>query len=633
MQLELFAILLAGALASDPPDLVVRGGRLFDVDVGTAREYGQLWIRAGRIIGEEPAETEVPAAARVVDADGGTLLPGLFDLHTHVAVPGSSMTAMILLDPATNLASHLYCGVTNVVDLHGDEGTIFDLRQRSRSSPEMARLYSAGGAFTVPGGHCTQFGIPANTVTSVTEVDVRFDRFLAKEPDVVKAAVEPGGWGSIPTMPTLDETLFAAIARRADEAGLPFFSHVWTSGDALMAATHGADALVHGVFVGAVDDALADVMRRNGVAYVPTLAVVLGPRRVFDGDAPYGDDLAKGALPPEVFESVTDEDADSWATQSEFGGGESEWLGNLKRLFDAGVTIGTGTDAGNPVTPHGPSLHVELQLLVDAGLSPVDALRAATSNAARILGVGDEFGSLAAGCVADVVIVDGDPTRDIGATRRVREVIKSGVVIDRAKLAKKIQDPSLDVKRLVVGRDVEATIDDFDDDDLETGWGGTWSIFTDSVMGGKSTGEMAVGGDALELSGDVREGSRFGAWSGATVYWHSGRLTHVDATGFDGIVLRVRGTARPYTLTVHRAAVKDFNFFTTPVAVTSEWSDVHVPFATFRQIGYGKPVPWAADDLTGLTIDARNNPFGKSTFGPFELEIDRIGVYRDRDPR
>ena len=166
------------------------------------------------------------------------------------------------------------------------------------------------------------------------------------------------------------------------------------------------------------------------------------------------------------------------------------------------------------------------------------------------------------------------------------------------------------------------------DGDLASAWGGSWTAYTDSVApGGKSTGEIELADGTLELTGEVSEGFQWGAWSGLDIAWDPEKKVLVDATGFEGIRLRVRGSERPYTLTVNRAAVKDYNVFFAPLLVKPEWTEIDVPFASLRQIGFGQSVEWSANDITGLNVDARNNPMGEKVFGPFELEIDWIRLY------
>src|SRR5262249_46542605 len=133
---------------SAAPTLVLRGGKLFDSQSATVHDNGQLWIAGDRILGEKPADAAVPAGAKVVDVGDATLLPGLFDLHAHVAVPGASQGPELMLDAAENLSTDLAFGVTHVVDLHHVPDVVFPLRDRAAKDPTLARLSAAGAAFT-----------------------------------------------------------------------------------------------------------------------------------------------------------------------------------------------------------------------------------------------------------------------------------------------------------------------------------------------------------------------------------------------------------------------------------------------------------------------------------------------------
>jgi imidazolonepropionase-like amidohydrolase len=532
-----------------------------------ARPLGQLWIEGERILGERPAETAVPSGVPVVDTSGCTLLPGLFDLHVHVSVPGAGLGVMPDVTPEDNLRTHLACGVTNVVDLHADPAMIFPLRDRSRTAPDLARLYAAGAAFTVPGGHPTQFGMAANTVTSVAEVDQRFAELLPHHPDVIKAILEHGGWSVVPKIPTLDETLFAAITERAHHAKLPVFCHVWSRDEALAATRGGANALAHGVYLGEVDDELISEMQERGVAYIPTLAVVVGGKRVAEKHSPYGQPLVASALDPELYEIVAKTGGTHWATMGAIGGGDKQYFTNLKMLADAGIEIGTGTDAGNPLTPHGPALLYEIMLYVEAGLTPARALRAATLGSARILGVADRFGSLATGKIADVVVVRGDPTRTIGDLWHVEQVFKGGARVDREALAKEDHRAQREHEGAEGGAatsrrgSTASTTGDLDAD-----WHGTWQAYCDTCPARRQVHLRALGeGRVLVIKGSVKDGFQYGAFAGAE-HPHGMRRRRCTSTRATTTACAC-ACAAPASLLprVQRGAVKDYNVFTSPL--------------------------------------------------------------------
>lgn len=613
--------------ATSAPTLVFRGGRLFDPEAGGTRELGQLWVAGDRIVGERAANTPMPEGALVVEAEGRTLVPGLFDLHVHVSVPGGGSGPAFQIDPVENLETHAAFGVLHVVDLHNDPASVFALRERSRVEPGLARLLGAGAAFTAPGGHGTQFGIEANSVTTLAEFDARFATLLPHRPDVVKGIVEHGGWAGLPVMPALDERLLAAIGERVRAAGLPFFVHVWTLDEAKTAARAGADVLAHGVFGGPIDDELIALMKERDVAYVPTLAVVFGQFRVARGESPYSPARLDGLLHPDLGEALRDAGAPGWAAGWE-DADEAVFLANLARLHAAGVRVGAGTDAGNPVTPHGPALLFELQLYGEAGLTPAQALRCATLESARILGRERELGSLASGKSADVVMVRGDPTADLGAMWDVERVFKAGTEIDREPLRRRNAARVAPAVTLLLGSGAPPTIDDFDDGDLVSGWGGEWMTISDAMApGGASTAAIELsesdGSGTLLLAGRLDEGFAYGPFAGLTVRWDPSAKRLVDASAAKELVVRARGTKRSFSISIDRAAVKDYNVFATMLPVGEDWQELRLPLSSFRQIGFGRPVDPGWRDVTGLTIQARNA--GRDPqFGDFELELDWI---------
>jgi imidazolonepropionase-like amidohydrolase len=609
------------------PTLVLRGGRLFDAETGTVHPNGQLWIAGEKIVGEKPADAALPAGAKVVDVGDATLLPGLFDLHAHVAVPGAGSTSRLYFDASENLATDLAFGVTHVVDLHNVPAAVFPLRDLSKIDPKVARLSAAGAAFTVPGGHPTQIGIECNTVTSVAEVGERFAKLLPFKPDVVKGILEHGAWATLPKLPTLDEAMLAEIAKQAHAAKLPLFVHVWTLDEAKTAVRAGADVLAHGVYVGDVDDELIKLMKEHGTAYVPTLAVVVGPNRINVGKGPYTKERLDGLVHPDLGRALAAPGA-GWALEwKEYD--EKRFFQNLMKLARAGVRVGTGTDAGNPQTPHGPSLLEEITLYVEAGMKPGEALRCATLESARILRVDKEAGSLAPGKLADVTIVAGDPTQQIDAVWNVRHVFKGGIELDRAAMRKKNAERDQPAKTRAVGTELSDLVDDFEDGDFVTNWGGSWTATTDAVApGGRSTAkfEIADGGDGsvLRITGALADGFAYGPFAGVNVQWDPQDKLLADASAMKAIVVRARGTPRSYSLSIQRAAVLDYDHPRAVIAVTEEWQELHVPLASFKQIGWGKAIPAAWNDVKGLEIVARVSAGDKAGLGAFELEIDSI---------
>lgn len=228
---------------------------------------------------------------------------------------------------------------------------------------------------------------------------------------------------------------------------------------------------------------------------------------------------------------------------------EANALANLKAIADAGIEIGAGTDAGNPFAPHGPGLLYELSLYVDAGLTPAQALRAATLSSARILGIDDRFGSIEPGKVADLVIVPCDPSVSIANLWDVKTVLKGGAAVDRAAAAARIAAFATPAVTRVGGVELPAELAGFDAGRVDSAWGGTWTAWSDQVARGKSTAviEAAADGDAhvLRLKGAVAEGFQWGAWAGATLALDARNKLLADASRYAACACGSRARSGP----------------------------------------------------------------------------------------
>ncbi len=364
---------MAAAQSPDhPPDtaLVLRGGSYFDARAGRLRPNGAIVVKGGKIVAVHApgGGWHEPAAARVLDLDGRTILPGLIDAHVHLTLAG---------DADSNARATLQAGFTTVMDLGSAEGGGVRLRDSiARGSVQGPRVVAAGSWIGAKGGVC-EFG--GATVNGAVEARARAVADLKAGADVLKVCVT--GWPkdavAFPDSVELTSEPLAAVMKVAAAAHRPVFAHAIGQAGALLAASQGVRALAHTPIV---DSAGADALRRSGVRVISTLAS-LGPRP-----------------------------------------GGVEVLRSFRLLHQAGVPIVLGTDAG--VLAHGRNAQ-ELVALTGAGLSPAEALRAATVDAAALLDLRD-VGEIKAGARADLVVVQGDPLRDIHVVERPVLVVSGG---------------------------------------------------------------------------------------------------------------------------------------------------------------------------------------------------------------
>ena len=435
----------------------IRGARIFVGD-GKVIESGSVLVRGGKIAEVYEGDGPDPKAlnAETVEAAGKTILPGLIDVHMHLGAPGGFYPDMskYATDKSMlrSLAAYLYSGVTTVRSVGDGLDTILKVRSIV-SSGEMlgSDLSTCGPLFTAAGGHGTEYfkDLPATVrsnlerqftriPTSADEARQQVDELKKRGVDCIKAILEAGAGGRVYNR--LDTGLFDAIAQEAHADSLPLSVHTGDVRDVADAVQAQANSIEHGSFREKIPDALFDQMARQGIFYDPTLSV----GEAFKDFAAGKTDLLKRSLvqqvgPPELLRG----------TEEAMGSAETEALrtslaqypidmavaiDDLKRAHQHGVSLVTGSDAGNYLVIHGPTVQQEMQLWVRAGIPQAVALQAATWNAARLLRADTRIGSVRPGNDADLLVVDGNPLDDITATERISLVVFKGERIDRTEL-------------------------------------------------------------------------------------------------------------------------------------------------------------------------------------------------------
>jgi imidazolonepropionase-like amidohydrolase len=344
----------------------------------------------------------------VIDAGGGAVLPGLIDAHVHL-VPGA-------------LAQSLTFGVTTVLDMFSPPDLVTRAKEQAGSRPDVADVRSSGVGATAPGGHPSIMYAPFPTLTAADQAEQFVAERMAEGSDYLKIISGTGGlW------PALDPDTIRALVMAAHARGLLVVAHVSSTAGVEEVVAAGVDVVAHVPAHAELDKALVERMVDAGIVVGPTLATIENTLGEPGGAAVAGDPRLADAL------------GDAWVRRltSDTSGFEGRHMppysraeDNVRRLVDAGVTVLAGTDAPNPGTVFGASLHRELELLVRCGISPAQALTAATAEPARVFGLADR-GRVAPGQRADLVLVSGDPLTDITATRAIERIWRGGVACDR----------------------------------------------------------------------------------------------------------------------------------------------------------------------------------------------------------
>jgi len=428
----MFGLGLAG-LAEAAPAVVLEGARLIDGTGRPVRDNAALVIEGDRITAVGTAgKLARPKGARVIDVHGRTIMPGLISAHSHVGlVTGTANRADAYTREAVEHAVVLYAryGVTSVVTLGLNRDLVFELRdQQKQGKFPGASIFTAGRGIGAPGGVPPQPVAPDQIYRPATIDEARADvRELAgHHADIVKIWVDDN-FGKFTKM---QPDVYGAVIDECHKHGLRVAAHVFYLADAKALVAAGVDVLAHSVRDLPVDADLIRALKSRGVFYIPTLSVDESFFVFAEQPEVLGEEFFKRAVSPELvqmFQGQTYRDnvKDNPSVPKEkaaFAVAQK----NLKALHDAGVHVAFGTDSGaNPERIPGWGEHHELELMVRAGLSPMDAIVAATQTSAAVIKASDR-GTLEAGKRADFVVLAADPTADIRNTRQLVSVWSGG---------------------------------------------------------------------------------------------------------------------------------------------------------------------------------------------------------------
>lgn len=437
-----------------PPPRALVGATLVDGTGGEPVADSVVVMRDGRVeCAGSREDCPLPDDVATVDLSGRFLTPGLIDTHVHFSQTGwadgrpdaldvrashpyAETIADLEAHPERFFRSLLCSGVTAVMDVGGYPWT-WDLRSRAETDSRAPRV-AATGPLLATVDHW--LNLPAERqFIHLTDTEAARDgvAYLASQgTDAVKLWLIVGRGASVGELTAVVE----AAAAAADEAELPFVVHATGLGEAKAAVSVGADVLVHSVDEAPVDDTFLEMAAEAGVIYVPTLTVTQGYldlyRAAAAGEVPEIDD-PNGCVGPATrarLAATADLDeamlADLTETRLESTAGriardQETAAANLARVVAAGIPVALGTDAGNPLTLHGPSVHAELEAMQAAGMTPMQVLIAATANGARALGR-DDLGTVEPGKHADLLVLAEDPTRNATALRSLTHVVRGG---------------------------------------------------------------------------------------------------------------------------------------------------------------------------------------------------------------
>jgi imidazolonepropionase-like amidohydrolase/ABC-type multidrug transport system permease subunit len=423
--------------------LVLRGATVID-GLGGRIVNARVTIRDNKIadVSLDDDRVALPEGAKVEDLHGRYLIPGLFDSHVHWGGSGGIGAAPIERTPdrlAHDLSATLAAGVTSVVSLTDNLKEMRELSNDVAAAKKFApRTFYSGPSITAKGGHPTEmFGfIPGlvDLLTRQVETPEAARAAIAEldreRVDIVKLVLEPGFDGH--PMPRMKDEVFLAAMAEAKARKMRTTVHVGTDKDVRMAVEAGVNGIEHAAR-GLSDETIA-LMAAKKVTFTPTLVVLdwAWKRDAIQGHDP---DVRRMAM-PQIMKTFLDPQSplapmiSDGETKTMMANAFAGSLQQTAKAIRAGVTVLAGSDAGNPVTFHGISLIRELELLAQAGMPLTDVLKAATSRAADRMGQAT-LGRISAGAIADLVVLDADPTEQVGAYRQVSTVYLGGRKLEK----------------------------------------------------------------------------------------------------------------------------------------------------------------------------------------------------------
>jgi imidazolonepropionase-like amidohydrolase/ABC-type multidrug transport system permease subunit len=437
--------------------LLIRNARIFIGD-GHVIESGAVLVKAGKIAEVYDKNIPDPKAvdAEVIEAAGKTILPGLIDTHVHLGGPAGAYDNWKDFDSAKmmqrNLAAYLYSGVTTVRSAGDQLDLTLKTRRMVNGGEKLgAQLLMVGPLFTAAGGHGTEIldNLPGavreqaqaqftRIPKSADDAKQQVDALKLAGVDGIKAVLEGGAAGAI--FNRMDVQILNAIAAAAHADKLPVIVHTGDERDVEDAIRAHVDGVEHGSMRRLIPDEDFAAMAKAGITYDPTLSVAEAFEQFEQGKL----DLLNRSLvqqvgPPALLTGTRNAIMSPGYIPIRKGFEKSQISlslarGNLMRAYHAGATLVTGSDAGNMLVFHGPTIQHELQLWVEAGIPVELALEAATLKAAKALRVESRAGSIEKGKDATMLVVDGNPLQDIKAVEAISFVMLKGERVNRAEL-------------------------------------------------------------------------------------------------------------------------------------------------------------------------------------------------------
>ncbi|GBC81624.1 Adenine deaminase [bacterium HR10] len=436
------------------PRYIIAAGHVFDGDRVLPDSPIYIGIQDERIVFVSASVPDGWRSARIRDLRDAWVMPAMADLHAHLESP-----VIPVFDPTFSeedrlrhdlIAGYVGSGITTVRSFGDDFKRLLELREIAEAGLRpYPRLLISGPILTAPGGHPLELPVfqwmseefRKRRVVEVADPDAARTALQALlrefRPDWIKIVYDAGDPTMFHTLPRLSRPTLQTLIQEAHRAGLRVAVHISKLEELRDAVLFGADMIEHIPLDAPIDDVTLAEMQRRGTIVCPTVFVIEGFRRQWGGMRIVDDFIRQRLLPPlrarldrgggfRRIEMIP-EQYRPWIRDRMSAHVEQQLqtaYDNVKRLVNAGIPLVAGSDAGNPDVYHGPGLIHEVEALVRAGVTPLQALRAATAEAGHVVNM--PIGRVRPGYVADLVILAQDPTTDVRRLRTLREVVYRG---------------------------------------------------------------------------------------------------------------------------------------------------------------------------------------------------------------
>jgi imidazolonepropionase-like amidohydrolase len=425
----LFSLWLSAGFAQET--VLIQNVNLIDGTGKPAQKSVDVLIEGDKIL--EVGSGLKSTSSKKYDLKGKTMIPSFISAHTHLGtLKGITSNAENYTreNILRQLKHYQTYGINSVLVMGTDRPLIFENGLRDSTvagSLPGARLFSAGYGFNVPDANPGSWMNLLLRPESPEQVPAMMDKVAAVNPTTIKMWVDDHGGKAT----KMEPEIYTSIISEAHKRNISVTAHLFYVEDAKKLVRAELDVIGHSIRDKEVDDKLLDLMKEKNVIYIPTLTLDHYAYIYADKPEWINSRFFQQSLEPGVFEMISDKSYQDKIKNSPDYRKNKEAaktaMTNLKKIFDAGITVALGTDSGAfPIRPQGFSEHYEMELMVKSGINSLDVIRISTLNAAKVLGIEKDYGTIEMGKKADFIILNADPIADIRNTQKIESVWKDG---------------------------------------------------------------------------------------------------------------------------------------------------------------------------------------------------------------